>query len=54
MDPLKITMTDTQGDILHGTWRIGADAYAIIHANGHDLYESTWRRNGWDWTFDAE
>ena len=54
MDARKVTLTDAQGDILHGTWRIGEDAYAIIHANGHDLWATTWERNRWSWTFDAE
>jgi hypothetical protein len=54
MDARKVTLTDAQGDILHGLWRIGEDAYAIIHANGHDLFQSAWERNGWAVSFDPE
>ena len=55
MDARKVTLTDAQGDVLHGTWRlVASDEPAVIHANGHDLYETSWRRNGWAWTFDAE
>ena len=43
----KVTLTNEKGDVEHGYWRIGEDAYAIIHANGHDLFQSAWERNGW-------
>lgn len=55
MDRRKVTLTDEQGDILHGTIRyVASDEPAVIHANGHDLYEDVWRRNGWRWSFDPE
>ena len=50
----RVTLINAQMDVLHGLRRIGEDAYPIIHANGHDLYESSWIRDGWHITYGDE
>lgn len=56
MDARKVTVTNTRGDVVSGLWRppVMSDEPPTIQVGSTRWFEGVWRRDGWDWTFDAE
>jgi len=53
MDPLKVTLTDEQGDQVHGLWRYEAsDLPPTVQVGSTRWAVDIWVREGWTVSFD--